>query len=500
MKSLTAQHIISASHSPFTDTEKRAIEDAFVFSEKAHTNQKRESGEPYFTHLVETARHLARIGADATTITAGLLHDSVEDVEHITIQEIRDRFGDEVAFLVDGVTKLGKLKYRGLKRHVETLRKLFLATARDPRVILIKLADRLHNLETISSLPREKQQRIAMETLEIYAPIAHRLGIGNLKGELEDVAFKTAYPKEYEHTRALREEKSKENLGQLKKLAHELRTILIHAHIPVLVMDYRVKHIYSLHKKLQEKDMNIDRVYDIEALRIIVTTIEECYLALGLIHSKWKPLPGRIKDYIAMPKRNGYQSLHTTVFTGNGAIVEIQIRTKEMHDIAEYGIASHVGYKEKAPGQKQESSASWVEKLFGRNNPEQSGVSPMTQWIHELTETQHTVEHSLSFIKNLRTDFFNDRIFVFTPNGEVVDLPVDATPIDFAYSIHTDLGDHASGARVNGKFVALSTKLNHGDVVFVETKDNSKPSHKWLTWAKTGFAKKNIRAALEKKD
>ncbi len=499
MKTVTAQSIISVSHIKFTEKERRGIEDAFAFSEQAHKDQKRESGEPYFVHVAETARHLARIGADATTIIAGLLHDCVEDVEQITIQEIRDRFGDEVAFLVDGVTKLGKLKYRGLKRHVETLRKLFLATARDPRVILIKLADRLHNLETISALPQEKQQRIAQETLEIYAPIAHRLGIGNLKGELEDVAFKTANPKEYEETRKLREEKSKENIGQLKRLSHEIRTLLTQSHIAVHTMDYRIKHIYSLYKKLQEKDMNIDRVYDIEALRIIVETVEECYLALGLIHSKWKPLPGRIKDYIAMPKRNGYQSLHTTVFTGTGAIVEIQIRTQVMHEMAEYGIASHVGYKEQT-GNTDDSSASWVEKLFGRSVAETNDISPMTQWLHELTEAQDDVAHSLSFIRNLRTDFFNDRIFVFTPNGEVVDLPVDATPIDFAYSIHTDLGDHAYGARVNGKFVALSTKLHHGDVVFIESKDNSKPSHKWLSWAKTGFAKKKIRTALEKKD
>ncbi|MCR4274868.1 MAG: RelA/SpoT family protein [Candidatus Campbellbacteria bacterium] len=497
MKILTAQNIISASHKKFTEKEQRGIETAFSFSENIHRDQKRESGEPYFVHVAETARHLARIGADATTIMAGLLHDSVEDVEHITIQEIRTQFGDEVAFLVDGVTKLGKLKYRGLKRHVETLRKLFLATARDPRVILIKLADRLHNLETISALPQEKQQRIAMETLEIYAPIAHRLGIGNLKGELEDVAFKTAYPKEYAETYALREEKSKEHVGQLKKLSHEIRALLAQSDIVVHAMDYRIKHIYSLNKKLQEKEMNIDRVYDIEALRIIVETVEECYLALGLTHSKWKPLPGRIKDYIATPKRNGYQSLHTTIFTGNGAIVEIQIRTQAMHDVAEYGIASHVGYKEKT-GITTDSSALLVEKLFGRSTLNTNNTSPMTQWLHELTETQNDVEHSLSFIRNLRNDFFNDRIFVFTPNGEVVDLPVDATPIDFAYSIHTDLGDHASGARINGKFVALSTKLNHGDVVLIETRDNSKPSQKWLTWAKTGFAKKKIRIALEK--
>ncbi len=493
----TVQQILSVAPKKFPQDEKKRVERAYEYARLAHEGHVRESGVPYFSHVAATAENLARMDADAQTIAAGLLHDTVEDTS-ATLSDIRGQFGDEVAFLVNGVTKLGKLKYRGLKRHVETLRKLFLATAQDPRVILIKLADRLHNLKTIDALPREKQGRIAYETLEIYAPIAHRLGIGNIKGELEDLAFKIALPEKYEETLRLREEKSRENTQQLHAIARELKKLLGQAHISVTAMDYRVKHLYSLYKKLQQKDMNIDQVYDIAALRVIVKNIEECYVALGLVHSKWKPLPGRIKDYIAMPKKNGYQSIHTTVFTGDGAIVEVQIRTEAMHHIAEYGIASHVGYKEGSRVESSDSSASWVEKLFGREGNKQGGVSPVTKWIQDMAETQADIEHPLSFIRDLKSDFFNDRIFVFTPNGEVVDLPVGATPIDFAYSIHSDLGNHASGVRVNGKFVALSTKLKHGDVVLIETKQGSKPSHKWLEWVKTGAAQKKIRVALEK--
>ncbi len=492
----TVQQILSVAPKKFSQDGKNLITRAYDYARAAHEGHARESGVPYFSHVAATAENLARMGADAQTIAAGLLHDTVEDTS-ATLSDIRGQFGNEIAFLVDGVTKLGKLKYRGLKRHVETLRKLFLATAQDPRVIFIKLADRLHNLTTIDALSTEKQERIAQETLEIYAPIAHRLGMGTVKGELEDLSFKVAFPNEYEETLRLREEKSRENVEQLHALARELRKTLGRAHITVHAMDYRVKHLYSLYKKLQQKDMNIDRVYDIAALRIIVETVEECYLVLGLVHSAWKPLPGRIKDYVAIPKKNGYQSIHTTVFTGDGAIVEIQIRTAAMHNIAEYGIASHVGYKEKGTP-KNNSSALWVQQLFGRDEKGADNTSPVTAWIRDMAETQGDVEHPLSFIKNLRSDFFNDRIFVFTPNGEVVDLPADATPIDFAYSIHSDLGNHASGARVNGKFVALSTKLQHGDVVFIETKQGSKPSHKWLEWARTGIARKKIRTALEK--
>lgn len=472
--------------------EKDLISRAWAFAETAHAPQKRESGGPYFIHVAETAQTLANLGADASTIAAGLLHDTIEDTGK-TIEDIRSNFGLEVAFLVDGVTKLGKLKYRGLKRHVESLRKLFIATAEDSRVILIKLADRLHNMKTLQALPEEKRMRIALETLEIYAPIAHRLGIGKMKGELEDLAFQAAYQEAFMETRKARDDKAKRAEAELKKMTTKIGAMLHDMCITVHALDTRIKHLYSLHKKLQEKDSNIENVYDIAALRIIVETVEECYLVLGLIHSTWKPLPGRIKDYIAIPKANGYRSLHTTVFTGTGSVVEIQIRTKEMHEIAEHGIASHVSYKEHT---ENSSSFALAQNLI-KSPLSIASDSDSPRWIRDLAETHKEEVRSQSFIKNLKADFLGDRIFVFTPRGEVVDLPKDACPIDFAYSIHTDLGNHAAGASVNGKYAALNTKLKHGDIVEIETKESSHPSAKWLAWVKTGFAKKKIRASVE---
>ncbi len=470
------------------DADRELITRAAHFAENAHKDHLRESGEPYFNHLLATAENLAHLGSDAPTIAAGFLHDTIEDTA-VTANDIRREFGDQILFLVEGVTKLGKLKYRGLKRHVETLRKLFMATAKDPRVILIKLADRLHNLRSIDALPREKQIRIANETLEIYAPIAHRLGIGQLKGELEDLSFQIAKPSEHTKTLKLRDEKTAQAETLLDGMEHDLRKLLADAKVTVISMDHRIKHLYSLHKKLKAKDMNIDEIYDIAALRVIVPTLEECYLTLGLIHSTWKPLPGRIKDYIAMPKANGYQSLHTTVFTGEGPLVEIQVRTKEMHDVAELGIASHVAYKEK----RGEDAEREIQEL--RTLLELPRAPKATQWFARLADAQKDMRDE-RYLEDLKTDFFGDHILVFTPHGEVVDLPQDATPIDFAYAIHTDLGDHASGARVNGKFVALGTALKDGDIVLIEQKDGARPSAKWLQWAKTSNARKKIRITL----
>ncbi|MBP9771793.1 MAG: bifunctional (p)ppGpp synthetase/guanosine-3',5'-bis(diphosphate) 3'-pyrophosphohydrolase [Candidatus Pacebacteria bacterium] len=471
-----------------SDVDRELITRAARFAENAHSKHLRESGEPYFLHLLATAENLAALGSDAATVAAGFLHDTIEDTD-ITADDIKREFGDEILFLVEGVTKLGKLKYRGLKRHVETLRKLFMATAEDPRVILIKLADRLHNLRSIDALAREKQLRIAQETLEIYAPIAHRLGIGTLKGELEDLSFKITKPEEHEHTKTLRDQKTTQAEVQLTLMEDELRTLLAEAKVDVISMDHRVKHLYSLHKKLRDKDMNIDEIYDIAALRIIVPTLEACYLTLGLIHSAWKPLPGRIKDYIAMPKSNGYQSLHTTVFTGEGSLIEIQVRTPEMHAVAELGIASHVSYKEK----RTQNAAQEIEDL--RKLLDLPNAPKTKEWLTELAGAPKAAEDS-AYLEEIKTDFFGDHILVFTPRGEVVDLPQDATPIDFAYAIHTDLGDHASGARVNGKFVALGTPLKNGDIVLIEEKEGAKPSTKWLQWAKTSSARKKIRLAL----
>ncbi len=473
-----------------SDADRDLITRAARFAEQAHAGQLRDSGEPYFNHLLSTAENLASLGSDASTIAAGFLHDVIEDTS-ITAEEIENKFGAEILFLVEGVTKLGKLKYRGLKRHVETLRKLFMATAKDPRVILIKLADRLHNLRSIDALSREKQERIANETLEIYAPIAHRLGIGQLKGELEDLAFRIAKPQEHAETTTLRDQRISQADDELSRMEGELRTALAEAGVEILSMDHRIKHLYSLHKKLKEKDMNIDEIYDIAALRIIVPTLEDCYLALGLIHSTWKPLPGRIKDYIAMPKSNGYQSLHTTVFTGTGTLVEIQVRTEEMHRVAELGIASHVSYKEKRPASTEQE----IKDLRALLELPTNTAPQAKQWLTLLADAQMNAEDA-QYLEEIKIDFFGDHILVFTPHGEVIDLPQDATPIDFAYAIHTDLGDHASGARVNGKFVALNTPLKNGDIVLIEQKEGSKPSPKWLQWVKTSGARRKIRLAL----
>lgn len=452
------------------------ISRAFAFSQKAHEGQKRFSGEPYFNHTFEAAKQLAALGMDAETIAAGLLHDTVED-GNVTLETLEREFGKEVAFLVDGVTKLGKIKYRGIERYTESLRKLLLATSKDVRVLIIKFADRLHNMQTLEHVREDKRARIALETLEIYAPLANRLGMGRLKGELEDLAFPYVYPKQYAEVTALLGEHVPDAQARLEKIHDALAKELAKQHVETIMSDYRVKRLYSLWKKLQRQDMQIEKIYDISALRIIVPTIADCYRVLGIIHSLWRPLPGRIKDYIAFPKPNGYQSLHTTVFTGDGGVAEIQIRTKEMHDEAEFGIASHLGYKENITQKKGQM------------------LSKKLTWIQELTEWQRSIKESGEFLDRLKKDFFSDRVFIFTPKGDVIDLPVASTPIDFAYAIHSDIGNHAAGSRVNGKMVALDTILKNGDIVEIVIKRSSKPSAKWLNFAKTTLARKHIKQA-----
>jgi len=479
--------------------EKKLIEDAYFFAKKGHEDQTRMSGKPYFFHTLETAKYLAELGMDATSIAAGFLHDTIEE-GCATAEELEEKFGKDVLFLVEGVTKLGKLKYHGLERHAESLRKLFIAMAHDIRVIVIRLADRLHNVQTLSYLPEEKQKRIAMETLEIYAPLASRLGMGALKGALEDQAFPYIHPKEYEETRLLRKQHGKKHLELLKKVDKSLKRMLAQEKIPLIKTDYRTKRLYSLYQKLKRKDMNIDKVYDIAALRIIVPTIDDCYKTLGIIHKRWKPLPGRIKDYISTPKPNGYQSLHTTVFTGDGNLVEIQIRTQEMHQQAKFGVASHASYKEEG-----DSNALWVMRLFstpfkknGNNTKEDNGFKT-PDWLQTLTNIQDHIEDPQEFLQTLTTDFFDHRVFVFTPKGEVIDLPEGSTPIDFAYAVHTDIGNHVAGASINGKLTSIDTKLENGDIVDVTTKSSSHPTNKWLDYAKTTLARRNIRAFVQNK-
>ncbi len=454
------------------------LQKAYTFAEKAHAGQKRLSGDPYFVHVFETAKTLAKFGMDIKTISAGLLHDVLEDTT-ITPEEIKKNFGEDILFLINGVTKLGTLKYRGIERHVESLRKFFIAMTNDIRVVIIKLADRLHNLRTLQFLREDKQLRKALESIEVYAPLANRLGMGKLRGEIEDAAFPFAYPKEYKEVEELIKNESDKYHKYLKEVADILEKELKKNKIPVVEMDYRVKHKYSLYKKLQKYDMDLGKIHDIVALRVIVNTLEDCYRVLGLVHSLWNPLPGRIKDYIAVPKLNGYRSIHTTIFTGSGGIAEIQIRTKEMHAEASYGIAAHFAYKEQT-GKKKMSD----ESKF--------------KWIEELRELNNAREESKSLLEHLKMDFFNDRIFIFTPKGDVIDLPEGSSPIDFAYSIHSDVGDHITGVKINGKMAQIFSKLQNGDIVDIITKKDAHPSTKWLDYAKSTIAKKHIKSYLEK--
>ncbi len=461
-----------------TEKEEELIKKAYAFAVRAHEGQKRMSGEPYFIHVFETAKILAKFGMDVQTIVAGLLHDVLEDTK-TSEEEMKKEFGEDIVFLVNGVTKLGTLKYHGHERHVESLRKFFVAMTNDLRVVIIKFADRLHNLRTLQHVREDKKHRIALESIEVYAPLANRLGMGKLKGEIEDAAFPYAFPKEYaEMEEIIKEEKEsyEKNLDEIHK---ELEKELIKNGVKAVEINYRMKHKYSLWKKLAKRDMDIKKVYDIVALRVVVENIEDCYRVLGIIHSIWKPLPGRIKDYIAVPKPNGYRSIHTTIFTGQGGVAEIQIRTKEMHAEAAYGVAAHFAYKE---------------KNYKKNGDEKSKF----KWIEELKNFNYELNDPKNYLEHLKMDFFNDRIFIFTPKGDVVDLPEDSSPIDFAYSIHSDIGDHISGVKVNGKMVQLLSKLKNGDIVEITTKKDAHPSAKWLEHVKTNTAKKNIKTYLEK--
>ena len=443
------------------------IQSAYNFAQTAHQGQTRNSGEPYFTHVFSAGLHAAEFGMDATTVAAALLHDTIEDTD-VTYAQVKDTFGSEVADLVEGVTKLGRYKYQGRERHVESLRKLFIASTKDVRVIIIKLADRLHNIQTLEHIKPEKQKRIALETIEVHANMAWRLGMGKLTGELQDFAFPYAYPKEYEMTEKLLRQKKKTDEKYLEKVYKSLKKELALYGLADNTTQSRIKRKYSLYKKLQRKDMDIEKIYDIVALRVLVPTVEDCYKALGLVHNMWRPFPGRIKDYIAVPKINGYQSIHTTIFTGDGGITEIQIRTPKMHHEAEYGIAAHFAYKTQA----------------GQDAPELA-------WMKQLSAISK--EGPKDFVKDLKTDFFNDRIFVFTPEGDVVDLPNGSSVIDFAFAIHSDIGLHTTGAKVNGKFSALKTKLKTDDIVEIETKESAHPTSKWLDYAVTALARRHIQ-------
>ncbi len=452
------------------------IEKAYTFAEKAHEGQSRHTGEPYFSHCTQVAQKLIQLRLPSDVIAAGLLHDVPEDTER-TLQDIEAAFGEDIASMVGAITKLGKVKYRGEERYAENLRKMFVAMAQDVRVIFIKFADRLHNLETLYALPEHKRKRIAQEVLEIYAPIANRLGMGEYRGLFEDYAFKYLDPKNYSWTQHLLEERVKKFGPAMDKALKDVEAEAKKNGVDLIEVHGRVKHCYSLHRKLNRYKGDIGKVYDIVALRIIVDDIPSCYAALGLLHGLYTPLPGRIKDYIAQPKPNGYQSLHTTVFDRDGSILEFQIRTKQMHEENEYGVAAHWKYKE------------------GKSANERH-----VHWMEELAAIQKELS-TADFMKELnefKLDMFRDRIFVFTPRGDVIDLPEESTPIDLGYAIHTEIGNKAVQSRVNGELRPLNHSLRSGDMCEIIIDKNRKfPSEDWLKFIKTRHAKQKIKDALK---
>ena len=462
----------------YNSAEQAVLNHAFYFAKSAHTGQKRASGEEYFTHPVAVAKILIDLGMDYNTIAAAFLHDVVEDTP-VSESDIKAEFGDEILELVAGVTKLDKIEFKSHEEEqAENFKKIFVSMAKDIRVIIIKLADRLHNMRSLNFLSQERQLRMAHETLDIYAPLAGRLGISQIKCELEDLCLKYIDPEAYEYLSVNINSKLTERQEFVESVVKEIKEILDESHIVGEVFG-RPKHFYSIYKKMKKQNKTLDQIYDLTAVRVIVDTVDECYELLGKIHKKWKPIPGRIKDYIAMPKENMYQSLHTTVVTEFGKIFEIQIRTKDMNRTAEYGIAAHWKYKE-----NKENSDSFDKRL---------------SWIREVMEWQGGLNNSTEFIESLKGDVYNSEVLVFTPKGEVISLVKDATPIDFAYRIHTEVGNKCVGAKVNGKIVPLNSTLTTGDIVEVITSKLSKgPSWDWLRIAKSSGAKAKIKAFYKK--
>ena len=448
------------------------VRKAFAFASRLHHGKLRLSGEPYISHPVEVARILVRLHLDADTVATGLLHDTLEDTS-TTIEELRTEFGDDVAEMVDGVSKLSRITFRtSEQRQAESFRKMLLAMARDIRVILVKLADRLHNMRTLDHQPLDRQQKIAQETLDIYAPLANRLGISWVKSELEDLAFAALEPATFRQLEQQVARHATERDIYIREVREKLEATLTKHAIQGEVQG-RLKHLWSVYNKMQRQAIDFDQVHDLIAFRIVVPTVRDCYAMLGVIHSTWRPIPGRFKDYIAMPKANMYQSLHTTVMGPGGQRMEVQIRTEEMHRVAEEGIAAHWQYKEGRAGARGDESR------FG--------------WLRQLMEWQKELKDSREFMSSVKIDLFPEEVYVFTPNGDVKELPRDSTPVDFAYSVHSDLGHKCTGARINGKLVPLKTLLKNGDIVEIVTSPHQTPSKDWLKFVKTSKARNRIR-------
>lgn len=472
---MTHDQVIDTCKKYMTEEQIAFIEKAYEFAKEAHKEQKRASGQPYIVHPTQVAGTLARLSLDADTIAAGFLHDTVEDTE-VTNDDIKEKFGKDVAFIVDGVTKLNKYEYKSHQEFLaENHRKMLIAMAKDIRVIMVKLADRLHNMHTLEHLRPDKQRRIASETMDIYAPLADRLGIGTIKWELEDLSFHYLNPEAYYQIVNLMSLKRSEREGYIQETTQTLKKSLDSLGIKYEIYG-RPKHIYSIYKKMLDKHKDFNEIYDLLAVRVVVQTVKDCYAVLGAVHTKWKPMPGRFKDYIAVPKVNGYQSLHTTIIGPGGRPLEIQIRTEQMHEVAEYGVAAH-----------------WAYKQGNFTGVEQTSSNEKLDMVREILELKDETQDAGEFMKNVKSEIFSDRVYVFTPKGEVYELPKGSVTLDFAYEIHTQVGSHAVGAKVNGKLVPLDYKLKNGDVIDIMTQSNASPSTDWIDMVKTSRARNKIR-------
>ena len=482
-KEITIKDVIAKKKEKSKRVDTKLIMKAYNYAYEHHGNQKRHSGEPYIIHPLNVAYILADVGMDDSTICAALLHDVVEDTD-ATDEDLRKNFGDEIADMVAGVTKLGKIQFASVEeQQVEDYRKMFLAMGKDIRVIIIKLADRLHNMRTLKYLKRDRQIANAKETMEIYAPLANRLGLYSIKWELEDLSFKYLYPEEYHELVEGINKKRDERLKFIEKIMADIRVQLKKNHIEAEVTG-RAKHLYSIYRKMKRDNKTLDQIYDLFALRILVNSIKDCYAALGVVHEMYTPMPGRFKDYIAVPKTNMYQSIHTTLIGEKGTPFEVQIRTWDMHRVAEYGIAAHWAYKEASYSGKKQSVKVEGDKLA---------------WLRESLEWQKDMQDPQEFLETLKTELFEDEVYIFTPKGAIKVLPKGATPIDFAYSIHEEIGNHMTGCKINSKMMPIITPLKNGDIVEIITSDNSKgPSRDWLKFVKSTKAKNKITTWFKK--